>query len=247
MKKCEEQNICHQCNTDGTWSYILIFHALSWVQWWQNGHFLTYLIRGLAEKFMLQSLEQRTEIQTCIKSDLILQSCWANTIPTGFIMRRTAQRARTLTSSYTWILNALQTRNTGTCDKAPLLSLQSENLNQRLQIYSPAERPHLPYVIFNTPWSSGSTLSPIWDLEDLVFTSSSHLPHKKPDLSLISEANSPIPPEGDNAGPWAVLAVYYSCTHYCARDTQRWNGWRGSEVSEHTRISSHRGIFIHME
>lgn len=107
-------------------------------------------------------------------------------------------------------------------------------MNQRLQISSPAEQPHLPYVKLNTLWSSGSTLNPTWRI-----LSSPHL-HisliKTPASAWSLKPSSPVPPEGDNAGPWAVLAVYYSC----ARDTQRRNGWRGSDLSEHTNFSWHR-------
>lgn len=97
-------------------------------------------------------------------------------------------------------------------------------------MYSLAEQPQLPYGIFNTPWSPGSTLNPFWDSEKLHI-SSMHLPCTHPDLWLTT---NPIWPGGDNVrvvlGPWAILAVM----HLGYMDG--WDMWRGPGLSQHSRI-----------
>lgn len=88
--------------------------------------------------------------------------------------------------------------------------------------------------IFNTLWSPGSTLNLFWDFGEtahLIYTPLLHSSWTQPDLWLIT---NPLWPGGYTVRvvlePWAVLAV----THQGYMDG--WDIWRGSGLSQHTRI-----------
>lgn len=130
------------------------------------------------------------------------------------------RKAKPPVSSYVWILQSILTFSIGTFDQCPLLSLQSiENWNTwphsrpKFYMHSLAEQPQLPYGIFNTLWSSGSTLNHLWVLEKL-HTSSYTVPlyasWTLPDLWLTT---NPIQPGAGSTGlSWGCGLFWLSCT-----------------------------------
>lgn len=165
------------------------------------------------------------------------------------------RRARPPLSSYVWILQSILTFSTGTFDQCPLPSLQpTENWNtwpcsrQELHMYSLVEQPQLPCGIFNTLWSPGSTLNPLWVLEKLHTSACAvplHSSWTQPDLWLTTNS---IRPGWDSIrvvlGLWAVLAVMHQGY------VDGWDAWRGPGLSQHTRIHCQdpsRGRFLSIQ